>query len=323
MIEDFDGSLVGTTAHGGTGYEANDALSGLGTIFKLVTNGTFTNLVFFAGTNGSLPSSVLRHGDGRLYGCTTFGGSTNDGSIYSGFGTVFRVDLGGTLDLLFSFNGTNGASPQWPSSLIRTRDDLLLGFTTAGGDGFTGSSWSGFGTMFQFLPNLSVLNIAWFANSNGIAPSALMQAKDGHFYGTTTGGGDGGHGTVFRVTASGVQTLVSFSGTNGSSVEGCLIQGMDNCFYGTTRGGGEFGKGTVFRLSVPLPPVFQSIAETNGSVVLSWESVAGQSYQLQCTTNLASWADVGIVIKASSGTTTATDTTVGSLSRFYRVFVLP
>jgi uncharacterized repeat protein (TIGR03803 family) len=75
-----DGNFYGTTAQGGN---AGD----LGTLFQTTTNGLFTTLLSFNGTNGSHPYAALVLGaDGNLYGTTGTGGE-------SGKGTVFRLSL--------------------------------------------------------------------------------------------------------------------------------------------------------------------------------------------------------------------------------------
>jgi uncharacterized repeat protein (TIGR03803 family) len=85
-----DGNLYGTTAYGGPFTNFIDASGdiGAGVVFRISTSGTFTNLLFFNGTNGQFPEAPLIQGtDGQLYGTTT----TNSPS---GNGTVFQLDLG-------------------------------------------------------------------------------------------------------------------------------------------------------------------------------------------------------------------------------------
>jgi uncharacterized repeat protein (TIGR03803 family) len=79
-----DGNLYGTTTTGGfTGDNSGGA--GFGTVFRITTNGLFTPLLLFEGTNGSNPQGPLALGkDGNLYGTTARGGT-------SGGGTIFRV----------------------------------------------------------------------------------------------------------------------------------------------------------------------------------------------------------------------------------------
>jgi uncharacterized repeat protein (TIGR03803 family) len=81
-----DGNLYGTTGVGGS-TGGNPQSPGLGTVFRITTNGVFTSLVLFHGTNGSNPSASLVLGpDGNLYGTTADGGA-------GGGGTIFRIVL--------------------------------------------------------------------------------------------------------------------------------------------------------------------------------------------------------------------------------------
>jgi uncharacterized repeat protein (TIGR03803 family) len=81
--------------------------------------------------------------------------------------------------------------------------------------------------------------------------SALIQATDGNFYGTTPQGGVAYLGTVFKMTPAGVVTdLHDFTGgfTDGSGPSASLIQATDGNFYGTTPAGGNFNCGVVFKM---------------------------------------------------------------------------
>ncbi len=84
MVVGPDGNLYGTTPFGGaTG--SNPSGTGLGTVFRVTTNGVLTPLVFFQGTNGFNPQAPLVFGpDGNLYGTTVDGGP-------GGGGTIFRI----------------------------------------------------------------------------------------------------------------------------------------------------------------------------------------------------------------------------------------
>jgi uncharacterized repeat protein (TIGR03803 family) len=89
----------------------------------------------------------------------------------------------------------------------------------------------------------------------------LIQARDGHFYGTTQFGGTStncpsGCGSVFRITQAGVvTTLHSFDGTDGREPLAELVEGGDGKLYGTTSGGAmavlncSQGCGTVFQIT--------------------------------------------------------------------------
>ncbi len=121
-----DGNLYGTTDAGGS--FGGNVISIFGTVFRVSTNGALTTLVSFAGTNGANPWASLTLGsDGNFYG-TTFGGEgqRNDG-------TVFQVTTNGTLTMLVSFDGTNGAMPA--AALTLGRDGDFYGTTASGRDG--------------------------------------------------------------------------------------------------------------------------------------------------------------------------------------------
>jgi len=80
---------------------------------------------------------------------------------------------------------------------------------------------------------------------------ALVQGRDGNYYGTAQYGGAHGLGVVFKITPQGTMTtLHSFNSSDGSEPEAGLIQGTDGNFYGTTyNGGGAGGYGTAFKMT--------------------------------------------------------------------------
>src|SRR5207248_19498 len=90
LVQASDGNLYGTCRYGGA--------SGNGTVFRITTNGTLTPLYSLAGGNdGGQPSAgLVQATDGNLYGTTSSGGT-------SGNGTVFRITTNGTFTPLYSF----------------------------------------------------------------------------------------------------------------------------------------------------------------------------------------------------------------------------
>jgi uncharacterized repeat protein (TIGR03803 family) len=185
LVQANDGSLYGTTYQGGT--------NGHGTIFKLTTNGTFTSLYSFTGTNdgGNPYAGLVQGSDSNFYG-TTFSGGTN------GYGTIFKFATNGTLATLVSFGKTNGAYPQ--AGLLQGSDGNFYGTTSAGGV-YTNLSGLGYGTVFKLGTNGTLMTLVSFDGTNGASPEAgLIQGADGNFYGTTTLGGTNGYGTVFRLS---------------------------------------------------------------------------------------------------------------------------
>lgn len=236
-MQGSDGSFYGTTRSGGS--------SGYGTVFKISTNGTVTQLVSFDGENGEAPEAGLTWGsDGNFYG-TTYGGGSN------GMGTVFQVTPGGTLTSLLSFNGDDGAHPR--AALTLGPDGSFFGTTSEvlGGQP---------GTVFKVTTNGTLTTLLSFDGANGGNPLATMiLGKDGLLYGTTAEGGTEYYGTVFKLTTNGtLTTLVSFNLANGATPWAALTPGNDGSFYGTTASGGTHGYGTVFKVT------------TNGNLTTLW-----------------------------------------------------
>jgi uncharacterized repeat protein (TIGR03803 family) len=94
-----------------------------------------------------------------------------------------------------------------------------------------------------------------FNASDGTNPqAALVQATDGHLYGTTLFGGANGYGDVFRITPGGALTvLYSFCSqprcADGNGSTAGLVQAHNGNFYGTTWSGGAGNEGTVFSIT--------------------------------------------------------------------------
>lgn len=239
LILGSDGNFYGTTAR---------------TAFRLTSTGALTILYTFCSqpncVDGAGPSGLLQAGDGNFYG-TTQGGGANQ------FGTVFKLSPGGGFTTLFSFNNANGSSPY--GALVQGVDGSLYGTTYLGGA-------HGGGTVFKITTGGSLTTLYGFcaqANcADGNNPyTALVQALDGNFYGTTLAGGSSssctGCGTVFKINPVGLlTTLYSFGGADGSFPTATLEEGTDGAFYGVTwQGGANYicspgaGCGTIFRIT--------------------------------------------------------------------------
>ena len=194
------------------------------------------------------------------------------------------------LSTLVSFNGTNGSSAGYANSLVQGKNENFYGTTTSGGA-------NGEGTIFKITPAGKLTTLHNFCSQtncvDGAVPrSALLQAKNGNFYGTTYQGGaycvsgnnaNTGCGTVFEITAAGQFTsLYSFCSNNfpcydGDNPYASLIQGIDGNLYGTTPEGGNNsydincfcnGGGTVFKITTAgqLTTLYSfcNITNTNG-----------------------------------------------------------
>src|SRR5258708_16845881 len=124
--------------------------NGLGTVFKVTTNGSLTSLIRFSRTNGYLPLAELTLGnDGRFYGTTEGGGSGDDG-------TVFTVTTNGTLTTLVSFTDTN-YEPH--AGLALGIDGSLYDSSYYGGN-IDSAHLSGLGSVFKLQPNGTLVTLA-------------------------------------------------------------------------------------------------------------------------------------------------------------------
>lgn len=275
-----DGNFYGTTSTGGTGFCIYDYPMPCGTVFKITPAGKLTTLYNFCSqtncADGGNPYAGLTQGtDRNFYGTTGIGGVGSNCQSMPGCGTVFRITPAGELTTLYSFcsqtNCTDGSNPE--AGLIQATDGDFYGTAFSGGQIACYSPYGGgCGTVFKISPSGKLTTLYTFCSEgdcgDGINPqAALIQAADGNFYGTATGGGayvcEGddeyvGCGTIFKITAAGVFTpLQRFDGTNGYSPSG-LIQATDLNLYGTTLLGGtspncgypfNTGCGTVFKIT--------------------------------------------------------------------------
>ena len=222
--------------------------NGLGTIFKLTTNGLLTTLAIFNGTNGSSPTGPLVQGnDGNLYGETSQGG---DLSLYAGAGagTIFKITTNGTLTTLVIFNGFKGVHPIGGLTHISGFFPYdFYGATTGDGNGgtlFSVSTDGSFETIYDFDPDFG----------EGDPEGGVTYDNAGSFY-VAEGPATGLFGRITRFTYSddfgfwGPNGRVDFeNSTNGMPI-GNLTLANDGNLYGTTFNGGSYGWGTVYRLT--------------------------------------------------------------------------
>jgi len=258
LIERRDGDFYGTTSGGGVGPTGENNLDN-GTIFKLSRSGVLTTLVRFscngATNKGCTPySGLVEAPNGDFYGTTFSGGSGKAVAIpgFRGFGTIYKMSPAGLLITLYDFSGHvakgQGGSP-W-AGLTLGKDRNFYGNTWLGGAGHGG-------TIFKMTPRGAMTTLVNFSgfkppNKGGGCVAELVQASDGHFYGTCPIGGGGNGGTVFKMTPSGAFTnLMEFSNNDpkGAQPHAALAEGNDGNLYGTTTVGGAYNYGTIFRVT--------------------------------------------------------------------------
>jgi uncharacterized repeat protein (TIGR03803 family) len=285
LTQDSTGNFYGATFGGGT--------YGQGTVFKLGANGTFTSLYSFTGTNdGANPNGgLLLASDGNLYGTTQVGGAY-------GFGTLFRVSLGGALATLVQFDGYQGANPQ--GTLIQGTDGNLYGTTLNGGA-------SDVGVIFRLNIDAPLqitqqpqpqqafagTTVAFSVATFGSLPVSYQWLENG------TNLSDGGD---VSGSSSRILTLTNISANN-AAVYSVVVSNV----YGALPSAGA-------HLTVlPLPSI--SISTQGMNIVLTWSG--GQPpYSVQMANDLANpaWQTI-----AGPMTNTTLLVTPSNSPAFYRV----
>ncbi len=277
LLQGRDGNFFGTTIQGATGN--------CGTIFKTTPAGTYTVLHAFAGSTGDGCQSgagLIQGNDGNFYGTTTVAGAHS-------CGTVFKITPAGSESVLYSFaGGSDGCNPA--AELVQGIDGNFYGTTKFGGS-------AGVGTIFQVTAAGTEKILYTFTGGvdGGRPVSALIQASDGNFYGTSVGVSSGG-GTVFRISPAGNYTLLyAFPLSGNGSGPLTLALAPDGNFYGTTSAGGTYNQGTVFKVTAAgAESVLYSLrgGTTDGSLALAG-LVVGTDGNLYGTTDLGGTNNLG------------------------------
>jgi len=202
---------------------------------------TYTVLYNFGGVPGDPEwfgySGVIAQGrDGKLY--STSNGSSN----------AFDMTTGGTLTVLYTFNGySSGFDPE--GGLVLGTDGNYYGANFAGGT-------DNLGNLFKLSSSgqLTALYSFTCGSDSASPPAAPIQGWDGNFYGVSGGDVVPGYcpnvGAIYKLTPSGAFTsLYQFDGTQGAEPYAPLIQGTDGNFYGTTSARWGGGVSSVFRIT--------------------------------------------------------------------------
>jgi uncharacterized repeat protein (TIGR03803 family) len=223
--------LYGTTTAGGK-------YAGQGTVFEISTSGHFIEHVihsFGLSGDGAAPEAGLVALRGLLYGTTSVGGGSGDG-------TIFRMTDRGSETLLADLNCTDGKEPV---SRLTALGSTLYGTTEKGGSYECATNY---GSVFSIDTGGLIRTVYDFgALPDGESPEADLTSNSGSFYSTTYSGGANGLGTLFRLTPGGKETpLYSFGGKSDGASPAAAPLRLGAAFYGTTSAGGKYGGGIVY-----------------------------------------------------------------------------
>lgn len=296
---DFDGLVNGRFPNGALilvsstlyGMTTSGGANGLGTVFKIMPDGTgYTRLLDFDGAaNGRSPVGSLFFDGTFLYGMTSQGGTNN-------MGTIFKImpDGNGYVKLL-DFNGA--ANGRTPRSTPVSDGTFLYGMTDQGGV-------NDMGTVFKILPDgtgyAKLLDFA--GTSNGADPEGSLLYDGTFLYGMTEDGGVNNLGAIFRIKpdGTGYAKILDFTGANGRVPEGPLVS--DGTFlYGVTGVGGGSNFGTVFKI-LPDGSGYVKLLDFDGATTGRFPR-SGLVYNgtfLYGTTSAGGANDLGVVYKYSA-----------------------
>jgi uncharacterized repeat protein (TIGR03803 family) len=184
LVRDPAGNLYGTTSQGGLLRDC--AASGIGVVFKVDKSGKETVLHNFKGSDGALPlGSLIRDGEGNLYGAT-FAGGVGNCFMGKGCGVVFKLDKTGKETVLYAFTGgSDGGEPQRGGALIRDKAGNLYGTTVQGGVNCDNQSF-GCGVVFKLdKTGKETVLYTFTGGSDGAEPlGGLTRDQAGNLYGS-------------------------------------------------------------------------------------------------------------------------------------------
>ena len=216
------------------------------TVYPAMAQTNFTILKSFTSVpDGNVPfSTLVADSNGLLYGTTTGGGISNQGTIFVIHTNAYGYKSPSGYATLASFTGgTNAAYPY--AGLVLSTNGNLYGTTFGGGI-------SNFGTVFTIRNDGSGLGVlhSFVGGTDGENPrAALIEASDGTLYGTTYFANSSNRGTIFKINndGSGYATLHTFTGNpDGQQTQGRLLEGSDGVLYGTAGNGGIHYRGMIF-----------------------------------------------------------------------------
>lgn len=201
LMQASNGKMYGMTRQGGA--------SDIGVFFEYDPDtDTYTKILDLDGaTTGSFPAGSLMEVDnGKLYGMTAWGGTSDNG-------VLFEYDLGSNIyTKKLEFGGTDfGSHPQ--GSLIQGSNGKLYGLTSEGGNNDDG-------VLFEYDPlnDTYIKKLDFDGTNKGSNPlGSLMSGSNGKLYGMTKEGGDADLGVLFEFDPDSetYTKKLDFDGTDG------------------------------------------------------------------------------------------------------------
>ena len=248
VIFDQAGNLFGTT------YDGGDSFYCCGVAYEVspAGGGTWTyNVVHTFGQPGdgtSPRAPLVLDNAGNLYGTTTEGGSSNQGTVFQ----MTPSASGWNENILWSFLASpDGTYPL--GSLVLDATGNVYGATYEGGtSGNCGPH--GCGTIFAVSPanggwTETVLHSFDLSNGDGWPEGGLTMDAAGNLYGTTYRN----LGSVFKLTPTNggwvYTTLHEFQYSDGVNPISAVAIDADGNLYGTTSGGGAYSYGVVWEIT--------------------------------------------------------------------------
>ncbi|MFY9979950.1 MAG: choice-of-anchor tandem repeat GloVer-containing protein [Candidatus Sulfotelmatobacter sp.] len=267
MVFDSQGNLYGSTLEGGDG----PCSGGCGVIFELSPSvgGVWNYTILYTFQNafdGQTPDgNLVIDPSGSLYGTTSVG-QTTSGTVF-GLKRPRHPNDSWTLDTLFTFNGTNGFSP----NSLAYSGGALYGTTAEGGS----SNYTG--TVFELKPASGgwtyTLVYAFTGGDDGGFPDNIVASGTPNVLYGTAGGGESTYGVIFKITPDSSGTwaesvLYNFTGGADGAVPGPLTVAGTGTLFGTTNSGGDASACSFMYPYLGCGVVFEFVPSTATETVL-------------------------------------------------------
>lgn len=273
-----------TAGSDGVLYGAAELGAGDGSLFSITGDGLFNDLYDFrcsCGTpDGAQPDGPLTLAtDGNLYGVTSFGGTSNSG-------TIFRSTTDGVVTPLHSFTAAEGGPPT--GGLLEGADGRFYGMTSGAFTTHPPVIYS-----LALPPSLSATNIS-AVSSDGVVNLTWVAVKGASNY------------SVYQGTGPGAETPASSQ--IGLTDLRATVSGLQNgtIYYFKVVATNEAGDGPASEEISAMPvaaPTNLKATVQNDSITLSWSAAAGASGYSIFQGNVPAGESTGPIVTGVTGTT--------------------